>query len=68
MFKKILILLILIVFVAGCTDGAKTTDTQTKNTDDETQQLNNDISNVENIDDSIGTEDLNNIDIDTSLF
>ena len=68
MFKKMLILLVLIVFVAGCTDNAKTTDTQPENTNEEIQQLDNDISNVDNIDDSLGTDDLNNIDIDTNLF
>ena len=68
MFKKMLILLVLVVFIAGCTDGAKDTNIQTQNTNDETQQLNNDISNVDTIDEDIGTEDLNNIDIDTTLF
>ena len=68
MFKKMLILLVLVVFIAGCTDNIETTDTQTQNTNDETQQLNNDISNVDTIDEDIGTEDLNNIDIDTTLF
>ena len=63
-----LILLVLVIFVAGCTGNIKTTLKQPTNTNDETQQLNNDISNVDTIDEDIGIEDLNNIVIDTNLF
>ncbi|NOR85890.1 hypothetical protein GQ473_07300 [archaeon] len=68
MFKKILILLVLVVFIAGCTGNIETTPKQPTNANNETQQLNNDISNVDTIDDSLGTKDLDNIDIDTNLF
>ncbi len=65
MFKKLMILLILVVVVSGCVGEDQT---PAEDTTPETQQLNDDISNVDSIDEDVGTEDLDNIDIDTSLL
>ena len=65
MFKKLMILLVLVVVVSGCVGGDQT---PAEDTTPETQQLNDDISNVDSVDDIVGTEDLDNIDIDTILL
>ncbi len=65
MFRKLMILLVLVVVVSGCVGEDQT---PAEDTTPETQQLNDDISNVDSVDEVVGTEDLDNIDIDTSLL
>ena len=65
MFKKLMILLVLVVVVSGCVGGSQA---PAGDATPETQQLNDDISNVDSVDEVVGTEDLDNIDIDTSLL
>ena len=67
MFKKILVLLVLVVFVAGCTGGVND-NTTSKDTNVDTQKLTDDISNIDTADTDLGTDDLDNIDIDTNLI
>ncbi|MCK5474698.1 MAG: hypothetical protein KAI53_04790 [Candidatus Aenigmarchaeota archaeon] len=71
MFKKLMILLVLVVVISGCVEednyGGED-KIPAEDTTPETRQLNDDLSNVDSVDDVVGTEDLDNIDIDMSLL
>ncbi|MCK4967555.1 MAG: hypothetical protein KAS12_00745 [Candidatus Aenigmarchaeota archaeon] len=70
MFKKIMIFLVLVLFVAGCIDNSdnQQTTNEPTNTNQDTQKLTDDIDTINTIDTDIGSNDLDNVDIDTDLF
>jgi len=66
-----MVLLLVVVLVSGCVGGDRESQDKQASLRDatpETQQLSNDITEVDSIDTDVGVEDLDNIDIDTSLF